>query len=38
MDPRVDAAKAVVDRCPMEMTDAMTSEYSSRCVLALGTA
>ena len=33
IDPSVDAARAVVDRCPMDTTEAMTSEYSSRCVL-----
>ena len=33
MEPSVDAASAVVERCPMEMTDATTSEYSKRCVL-----
>jgi hypothetical protein len=33
MEPRVIAASAVVDRCPIEMTDAITRLYSNRCVL-----
>ena len=33
IEPRVDAARAVVERCPMETTEAMTREYSSKCVL-----
>ena len=33
MEPRVDAARAVVDRCPIATTDAITREYSRRCVL-----
>lgn len=33
MEPSVDAARAVVDKCPIEMTDAITREYSNRCVL-----
>ena len=35
MEPSVEAARAVVDRCPMETTEAMTSEYSSKCVLCV---
>ena len=35
IDPSVDAARAVVDRGPMDTTEAMTSEYSSRCVLSI---
>ena len=35
IDPSVEAARAVVDKCPIDTTDAMTREYSSRCVLAL---
>jgi hypothetical protein len=33
MEPRVIAASAVVDRCPIETTDAITRLYSNRCVL-----
>ena len=29
MDPKVEAASAVVDKCPIETTDAITREYSS---------
>ena len=35
IEPSVDAARAVVDRWPMDTTEAMTSEYSSRCVLSI---
>ena len=34
IEPRVDAASAVVERCPMDITEAMTREYSNRCVLS----
>ena len=33
MDPSVEAARAVVEICPIEMTDAITKEYSKTCVL-----
>jgi hypothetical protein len=33
MDPSADAAKAVVLRCPMEMTEDTTREYSRTWVL-----
>ena len=33
IDPSVDAARAVVDRCPRETTDAITNEYSRTWVL-----
>lgn len=35
MDPRVEAARAVVDKCPRETTDAITREYSSTWVLCM---
>ena len=31
--PSVPAARAAVDICPMQMTDARTKEYSKTCVL-----
>jgi hypothetical protein len=34
MEPSVAAASAVVERCPIETTEATTSEYSSTCVPA----
>lgn len=34
MEPRVDAARATVDRCPIDTTDARTREYSRRWVLS----
>lgn len=33
IDPRLIAAKAVVDRWPMEITGTMTRVYSNKCVL-----
>ena len=33
IEPSVEAARAVVDKCPIEMTEATTSEYSNKCVL-----
>lgn len=33
MEPRVAAASAVVDRWPIETTEATTREYSRMCVL-----
>lgn len=33
IEPSVDAARAAVLKCPIEMTLAITSEYSSTCVL-----
>ena len=35
MEPRVEAASAVVDRCPMDTTAAITRENSNRCVLGI---
>ena len=35
MDPRLTAARALVDKCPIETTGTMTREYSKRCVLKL---
>jgi hypothetical protein len=33
MDPKLTAARALVDKCPIEMTETMTREYSRRWVL-----
>ncbi len=33
IEPSVEAASAVVDKCPIDTTEAITSEYSSECVL-----
>ncbi len=33
IDPSVIAARAVVDKCPTESTEAMTRLYSNTCVL-----
>ena len=30
IEPSVEAARAVVDKCPIEMTEATTREYSKR--------
>ena len=30
IEPSVIAASAVVERCPIQITDAMTSEYSNK--------
>ena len=35
IDPRLTAARALVDKCPIETTGTMTREYSRRCVLKL---
>jgi hypothetical protein len=35
IDPRLTAARALVDKCPIETTGTMTREYSNRCVLKL---
>lgn len=36
IDPNVAAASAVVDICPMEITEAMTREYSMTWDLRMG--
>jgi len=33
MEPRDIAARAVVEICPIDMTETITSEYSKTCVL-----
>lgn len=33
IEPRVDAASSTVDKCPMEITEAIEREYSSNWVL-----
>ncbi len=34
IEPKVDAASSTVERCPMEMTEAIASEYSRSWVLS----